>query len=227
MTTCRDIVTRSHEELAVIGSNRQLKARDATMGMELLSGIVTGVFGSAVGGGLSDLAIVAADEVAVDTRAVVSGHSAAFTITLPEFPRDGSRFQLVDAGAGFAARPITIARNGTLLEGATANLTANTDGFNRTWFYRADLADWKRITALTLASTFPFPEEFEDCFVVRLALRLSPRFRAQLSDATIAEVDRSMRQLRARYRTRKVVAADLAVLNLSEQAYSRGLADLT
>lgn len=226
MTTCRTIITRAEEALAVVGNNRNLRPSDAAMALELLNTIVEGVFGAGVGGGLTDDEITSAETVAVDTRAIVSGHSAAFTITLPESPRDGSRFQLVDAGAGFTARPVTVARNGRLLEGAAANITANTNGFNRTWFYRADLGDWKRLTALAINDTFPFPASVEQTFALMLAFELAPSFRVSFSPEAGAALQRGMSSLRAKYRTRKIVSADSGVLTMSLQVRDGGLSDL-
>ncbi len=227
MTTVRKIITQALEELGVARNDRTFRARDGDVALERLQSIVSGIFGQGVGEGLADQSITSAETVLSNVRAVVGDHSAAFTITLPEAPYDGARFQLIDAASQFATRAITVAPNGRLIEGATASITANTAGFNRTWFYRGDLADWKRITTLAMNDEFPFPVEFDDAFAIQLAVRLAPRFGKALSAESVAASQRAMGGLRARYRQKVIVRADNAVLRLSAQATDRNIFDPT
>jgi hypothetical protein len=225
MTTVRSLITQTAEELSIIGFNRSITGPDANMALERLNTLVSGIFGDGVGAGLKDKNIVAAETVVSNTRAIVSGHTAAFTITLPETPNDGARFQLIDAGAAFATRNVTVDANGRLIEGATADITASTNGFNRTWFYRGDLADWKRISALAIGDEFPFPEAVDDAFIIMLAMRLAPRFRKTVRPETLASLERDLGRLRGRYRQRVVTAADEGVLVMSVQATGRGFTE--
>ena len=226
MSTVREIITQSLEEIAVARNDRTIRSRDGTMALERLNVLVPAIFGQGVGEQLSGTAPTSAETVLPNTRAIVSGQTAAFTLTLPLNPQDGARFSLVDGGAAFATYPVTVARNGRLLEGSAANLTANTNGYNRTWFFRADLADWKRITTLAMADEFPFPPEFDDAFVIGLALRLTPRYRATMSNESAIAMQRAMNGLRARYRQTVNTSCDLGVLNLSTQTYDNGWDDI-
>lgn len=150
---------------------------------------------------------------------VVCNLGSAQTINAPVCPQDGSRFEVQDASSNFATYNLTIKGNGRLLEGSTANLVLNTDDIMRGWFYRADLADWKRVTALVAADTMPYPEEFDDMFVTMLALRLAPRNSQPTSQESILAMERSREQFRARYSQIITTPADLGVLNLSRQTY--------
>ena len=226
MSTVRTLIVQALEEIGVARNDRTFRARDGDVALERLNTIVAGIFGQGVGENLKDQAITSAETVLANTRAVVSTHSAAFTITLPEEPDNGARFQLVDSAAGFAARPVTVNPNGRLIEGATASIAASTNGYNRTWFYRADLADWKRISALVLTDEFPFPLEYDDAFAIQLALRLAPRFGKSISQESVAASQRALSGLRAKFRQRVVTRADTAVLNLSVQATGRGVFDI-
>lgn len=224
MSTVRTIVTQAFEELSVARNDRTFRERDGVIALELLNNQVAGVFGQGVGMNLRDQAVTSDTTLTDYIRAVVGAHSA-FSITLPAEPKDGSRIQVLDASNSFATYPVTIKPNGRMIEGATANLTANTNGFTRTWFYRADLADWRKVADLTLNDAFPFPEEFDDAFAILLALRLAPRFGKSISAETSAASQRAMGRLRARYRSRVITYADDAVLRMSVQASTRGVYD--
>lgn len=218
MTTCRDIITRSMQEGGIVSLGEDPTAAESAAGLTRLNTVVASAFGNSVGEGLGEVTLAESDEIDANTRAVVSGRSAAITITLPEAPSNGARVQIIDADGTFDTYAVTVARNGRKLEGAYADLSLTTEGLNRAWLYRADLADWVRISTLALNDTFPFPVEHEDAFVLELALRMSPTFGTSLSAESAAAHRSAMRRLRAAYRQRVVVAADLAVLNLSVQS---------
>jgi hypothetical protein len=58
----------------------------------------------------------------------VSTTSSALTITLPGSPVKGDSIRFIDIGRTFAARNLTIARNGKPIQGDAADLTVNTNG---------------------------------------------------------------------------------------------------
>ena len=194
------------------------KAAESAAGLTRLNAIIASAFGNSVGEGLSDLTLAVSDEIDANVRCVVTGRTGAITITLPEAPQNGARVQVIDADGTFDTYSVTVARNGRKLEGAYANLTLSTEGLNRTWLYRGDLADWVRVSELELNNDLPFPLEHEDAFVIELAIRMNPVFMASLSPESAAAHQTAMRRLRAAYRQTRAVSAELAVLNLSTQA---------
>jgi hypothetical protein len=125
--------------------------------------------------------------------------AGGITITLPALPFDGARVQVIDVGNVFATSPVTIDRNGWLLEGATSNLTLNANGLNRSWMFRPDLAGWVRAAPLLIDDVLPFPEEFDAGIALMLAYRLAGEFRTGLSPQDAAMAMAAHTRLRARY----------------------------
>lgn len=63
----------------------------------------------------------------VGTLYVCDTSAAPFTITLPATPAEGARLGFTDAGANFAAKNLTIARNGKTIAGAASDLVVDLD----------------------------------------------------------------------------------------------------
>lgn len=225
--TCSDIVEGAYLELNAISAGRNMTGAQAARGMTLLGDLLGEMAGMAIGAKLRDAAYDTDATLAINTRAVVSGHAAALTLTLPAEPQDGSRVQVLDAGAAFAARPVTIARNGRLLEGSEANVTANTNGYSRTWMYRADLADWRVVSDLALADEFPYPRDTHSAFKLILAFRLAPRDGIAFQTESQVALNRAVTRLRTRYRQRVSTPVDSALLRLSTQTYDRSYSSET
>lgn len=142
---------------------------------------------------------------------LVCNLSAALTVALDTNPRDGQRLAVVDAKNNFATYNLTLNPNGRKLQGVTTNTAINTNGTNKQWFYRADLADWKLISALALTDEFVFPSEFDDYFVITLASRINPRYGRELPAPTAARLSSLTAQIVDRYAQTSVkVAAPVA-----------------
>ena len=73
---------------------------------------------------------------------IVNSPSAAVTITLPADPIDGQVFRIKDAGNQAITYPITVARNGKLIDNATNNASINTDGGALELVYNNSLGSW-------------------------------------------------------------------------------------
>lgn len=224
-TAVRELIVEAFEEIGVARNDRTIRYRDGQMALERLNNIVRSLMGQGIGEKLTDQTITTDTTICSNTRVVVPAHTSSFTVTLPEDPEDGALFQLVDAAAGFTAYPVTVDPNGRLFEGSTSSVSAALNGYNLMWLYRGDLADWKRVAVLDLNDDFPFPIEFDDAFIIQLAIRLAPRFGKSLSNESVATSQRALSGLRARYRQRVVTSADQGVLMLSDQAYGRGLVE--
>lgn len=144
----------------------------------------------------------------------------AVSIYLHPAPNDGSRFGVVDSSGNLSTYPATIYGNGQTIED-TASLVLNTDDLAREWFYRADLADWMRLSPLEEDDTFPFPEEFDDFFITMLAVRLNPAYGITIDNQSTATLARSERQLKARYAQHRPIASETGLIRLSKMAADR------
>lgn len=124
--------------------------------------------------------------------------TSAETIYFPEKPSDGARIAVQDLGNNLATYNVVLNGNGRLIEG-TRTQTLNISGSNRTWMYRADLGDWKRVSTVAASDEMPFPIEFDDMFIIMLALRLNPRYGRKMDEQTALILRRSQQMFKARY----------------------------
>lgn len=226
MTTCRDIITHAMQDSGLLALGENPTGAEASAGMIRLQAVVSSAIGMAIGEQLADRTVNADADIGSNTRCVASGLSAALTLTLPANPDNGARLQLIDAESGLASYTVTLDPNGRKIEGSNASLSASTAGFNRTWLYQASTADWARVTDLTLNDDFPFPAEFDDFFVLELALRLNPRFGVAMTADQVMSLKQARRRLKAAYRQTVVTRADEAVLRMSTQTGAVGLEGL-
>lgn len=154
-------------------------------------------------------------------------------INLHPNPENGSMFSIIDVSGNFSTHPLTINGNGRKIEGQSV-LELSEDGENRVWFYREDLGCWNKLTNLTLTDQFPFPLEFDDLFIVMLAMRLNPRHGAVLDRQSQIVYQRSLTRFRARYNQNIHVGSEKGLVYLpytnSQRGYSsyrRGQGDTT
>jgi hypothetical protein len=144
------------------------------------------------------------------------------TIKLAPNPQDGDLFAIVDASHNLASYPLTIQGNGSHIQGAT-QFIANTNGYSAIWFYRADKANWKRVTDLLLTDESPFPKAFDDLLIIGLAMRLDPRNGLNLSDISMSRYANVLKKFRARYSPAKEKSVDWALARIDgNRRYRRG-----
>jgi len=129
---------------------------------------------------------------------LIATAEASMTVNLPAIPSAGARVAIVDPLNRLAAFPVTLDANGAAIEGQ-ATLVLSDNGMNRSWFYRDDLGAWLRTTNLDPAQEFPFPDEFDDYFVTKLAMRLNPRYGKAISDLTVARLREQKQDITNRY----------------------------
>ena len=129
---------------------------------------------------------------------LLATNTAAITVYLTPYPQDGARMGIADPFGQLAAFPVTLDANGRTIEG-NPTLVLNTDGLFQEWFYRADLGQWVKITALLAADENPFPEDFDTFFTIGLALRLNPRYGREMDDQSALVFKAERRQFVARY----------------------------
>lgn len=222
MTTLGDIIQQGLRDGNIIPIGSTPTAAEVTEGLKRLQVIISSVLGNEAGEGLSPFAIgdnnintagwvpSIPTYVPLNVR-LVCNLTAAQTLYLHPQPQDGSRLAIIDASGNFATYNLTLNGNGYLVAGGTTDVRT-TNGEAAQYFYRADLGDWIEITTLDDSDDMPFPEEFDDMFIVLLAMRLNPRNAQQVSQESMLMMERSRDQFRARYSQTIPTPADMGVL---------------
>lgn len=231
MSTVDEIVEQAFRESNFVGELDNPTPKQAREAITRLDRIVSGLYGFEAGEHLQPWPVgVAGYQQPVPGEAydcwrnpipnsrLVCNLTAAQTVYLPCAPEDGARIGVQDLQGNFATYPLTIDGNGRTIEGAQS-LVLNTNGANAIWFYRADLGDWKRVSSLAAGDDFPFPSEFDDLFIVRLAMRLNPRYGKTVAPESVDTAERCLDRFRARYAQHRQMPVPLALLNMSRQAY--------
>lgn len=222
MALASDIVARAYRESNLIALSGTATTAEQAEALALLNSLILSTVGNEAGEELSDLNIggqfdqsgYVSSGVPENARLILN-LSGARSIDLHPTPYDGQRIAIADAGANLATNNLTLDGNGRRIETA-ASVTLNTNSLARQWMYRADTGNWVKITDLVAADTMPFPTEFDDYFIVRLAIRLNPRNSAQLAQESANALERAEGQLRARYRKPRPVQ-DMGSLGLMGQ----------
>lgn len=133
-----------------------------------------------------------------DNSQLVLNLTTAQTVYLSPEPEDGARFAFIDKSGNLATRNLTVNANGRTL-GGSASTVFSTNSLDKEYFYRADEGDWKLIEPLEAADEWPYPEEFDDMFVIGLAMRLNPRYEISINPQSVEQYRRTSRMFKARY----------------------------
>lgn len=241
MTTVSQIITDAFRvsNLLAIGTSPTTAQQDEAL--RYLNRIVKSVFGNEAGELLKPFALgknnvtrpdgtvyfddeMSTDWCVPDNVRFVCNLESARTIYLPASPDDGARFGVIDVSGNFSTTGLTINGNGRNIDGA-ATLALSTDGYSGEWFYREDLGNWVAYAPLTLVSTFPFPEEFDDFFITLLAVRMNPAYGAMIDEQANMIMRRAKAQLQARYQQHQEVYPELGVTRLTDMAIDRDFYD--
>lgn len=149
--------------------------------------------------------------------------SAAQTIYFPSDPSDGARIALVDVGS---TADLTISGNGRLIEGSASLTLTPADDAPRTWFYRADLASWQRLTPIADNSEdVPLPDAFDDMLSTGIAIRLSGRNEEDVPAEVLSTNSKGLRLLKARYRQKMPQPSDFDPRLFTQQSFDTGVGD--
>lgn len=236
MTLISEIIEDAFREGNFVGENNNPTPRQGREAVAALNRVISSIWGDEAGEALHDwpLGAYGLDSIPspyppldrlqrpmINRRLLVT-NEAAMTVYLPVMPQDGSRMAIVDPYGRLAANAITLDANGRTIE-TTATVTLNTNGLSREWFYRADLGNWMRITNLGAADELPFPVDFDDLFIILLAVRLAPRFDKEIKNTSIARMQKQRTQFVARYLQSMPLEAsdDLSWPYMSRQSYDR------
>lgn len=215
MTQVSIILTAAMRETNAIGVTQNLTPDQTTEALARLQALILSSLGGDMGYIMEDWNIsdtvytqpngvpVPAADMATFTikpnSRLICNLALAATLKLDVQPQDGQRFSVVDAKKDFAVHALTINPNGRQIEAATANLVLNVSGVSKQWLYRSDLANWNLIDPLTAVSEMPFPSDFDDYFIIGLAMRLNPRYGRTLDAQSKARYDQQQLQFVNRY----------------------------
>lgn len=230
MTSIRQIIADAFREGGIIAVGAEPSAAEQSEALRRLQSIVDSLYGAELGENLISLNFgpggldsssestdmrenILLSYIPVNTRLILNVNSPA-TINLHPQPLDGARLSVVDNGNNLATYNIVLDGNGRHIE-LIDTVVLGTNGLNRSWFYRADLGSWERVTDLGLLEDSPFPREFDDLLVTMLALRINNRYGAE-TKSDLTEAYRRMRGMfRARYRQTHEEEVDEGLLRLT------------
>lgn len=120
-------------------------------------------------------------------------------VRLAPSPGDGARQVFLDTSQSFATSPLTLLGNGNRIDGGS-DYILSTNGQTLSLLYREDLAEWLVLPAeYGLSQNLPYPAQFDDLFVIELALRLDPRYGKELSEITANTYQELSSHFKGRY----------------------------
>lgn len=216
MTTIASIISSALRETNLIPLGVSPTMEQSTEAFGLLSTIVAGVLGNEAGENLVPFPLGQNDIesprgypwwsnelpgnvfVPVNSR-IMCNLTAAGLVNLHPMPHDGARMGIVDVSQNFAEFPLTIVGNGRSIEG-DAEMTYSINGEIREWIYREDLGNWVTVIPLDPNGSMPYPPEFDDMFIIMLAMRLNPRYGQIMHPASVEALKSGMSKFSARYK---------------------------
>lgn len=237
MTVVSTIISDAFRQSNLLALGGTVSTNQSTEALRYLNRIVKGVFGKEAGENFTAIPIGRgnittpagypwyndvpdAEWFVPENSRLILNNQSALDLYLDPNPDDGARFAVVNPSNTLATYPITVHGNGRLIEDAQS-IDLDTDGYSAEWFYRADLGTWTIYSPLDEASTFPFPEEFDDFFITLLAMRLNPSYGAEMDDQSMAMYKRAQNMIRARYGQVEEMPSELALLRMPRVAYDR------
>lgn len=215
MTTVASIVNSALREtnLIPLGVTPTQEQLDEAFG--LLSTIVAGVLGNEMGENLSPFPLgqeginsprgypwwsnsLPGNMYLPTNQRIMLNLTAPGTVNLHPRPHDGARMGMVDVSQNLDIHSFTINGNGRSIEGDEF-MTYNTPGQIREWVYREDLGNWVVAIPLIETGDMPWPPEFDDMFIITLAMRLNPRYGQIMHPASVETLKEAKSKFSARY----------------------------
>lgn len=229
MTPVSDIITQALRESNIVALGAAPSTAQSTEAFSFLKSLVAGVYGDDVGERVQDWLVGNAGvhwpymrgwdslrwKYPIANSRIILDHQSPQILYWPIDPDNGARMQVVDLTGELATNTVTIDANGRLIEGART-LVLNTNNLNRTWIFNADTSEWVVLDYIASDGEMPFPIEFDDYFIIKLAARLNPRYGRSLSDLSIARLSELQERLESTYRQTRNMPAPLAVRRLSD-----------
>lgn len=202
-TTLRQVITAAARMVGEVDEGRP--APNAYFASEVAlpayNRMIHALFGHRIGLPMTPMTVTASTTVANGGRYFAG--AVAVTLTLPLQPCDGWWFGVSDTNAALATYPVTLARNGWLLEGAAANLTLNTNGTAKEWFFRADVGNWQRVVDLALDDAVWFPDDIVRGLPAMLAMEVAANgYVVAVPDVVAAQANAAHEKISQRYAPR-------------------------
>lgn len=227
MTTVADIIRDAYRESNLIAINALPSGEQQEEGLTALARIISSVYGNEAGEQLNPFLIGRNNisqpsgfpyyetlpvgwYVPQNVRLILNLVNPQIVYLDPN-PTDGQRFAFVDASNNLNTNPLTIIGNGRLIQGETSK-TYGLDGDKMEFVYRGDLAEWVKVSPIEYFDIFPFPPDFDDVFIIGLAIRLNPRYDRATSLESGAAYEKSLNQFKARYRQHKRMMSELGLI---------------
>ena len=233
MTTVSQIITEAYRESNNIAIGLTPSAAEQAESLLLFNRFLKSVFGNEAGDPYTPIGIgnnnvinttyYNLDQIPVGwypprNSRIIFNVTTPQTLSLNPYPNEGERVAINDASGNFSTYNLTVKGNGRLIEGST-QITLNTNGVVKEYFYRADTNSWMLVNDLGLGDTFPFPEECEDFFIIGLAMRVNPRNKQTIDPQSIQAYKRSRNLFRARYNQPVEQRPEEGVLRLPGTSY--------
>lgn len=152
---------------------------------------------------------------------IVFGATQPTRVWFPEQPDDGSRMGVIQGSQAGVGVVLTLDGNGRTIGGA-ATQAYTTPLTRMRWIYRADLGDWRPIASVALDDEMPFPEDVDDFFVTRGAIRLAPANDKTVSAETATAYKEARRIFDARYKQSGTTTFGAAEIPTGYQSYLGG-----
>lgn len=215
MTTVASIISSALRETNLIPLGTTPTTEQLNEAFGLLSTIVAGVLGNEAGENLTPMPLGQNDITSpvgypwwsnslpgniflqTNTR-IMCNLNGPGNVNFHPRPHDGARMGMVDVSNNFDEFPFTIFGNGRNIEGEPS-MVYDTPGQVRQWLYREDLGNWVTVIPLDIAGNMPWPPEFDDMFIIMLAMRLNPRYGQVMHPASEKVLMTAMTKFSARY----------------------------
>jgi hypothetical protein len=234
MTTALQIITDAYRENNIVPNGAVLSAALEDEGFRRLKTLISSALGQDIGHPLVDwpVGVVSYNESMSGwgsdrwssprpNSRLVFNIDEPQTIYLPFDPWNGARISVLDRGGNFATHNVTLNGNGRSIEG-TDDVVLATDDLNREWLYRADMGDWVRVVGLELSSEeMPFPDRFDDYWIIKLAIRLNPRFGRTMTEETKHRLAEVTAHIQSEYRQRRAIHAEPGSLQSNYRRFGR------
>ena len=182
--TVSDVINRGLRLIGGLATGDDPTGEESNDALKCYNNLYRGLFGTIIGPRLAPS--VAAASLTAQTGYIYTVGSAAVTITLPAAPKAGARVGISDGNLALATYNATINRNGHLLEGAAANLTLATNGTNRIWFFRQDVANWVREADQALTDNPPFSDDLIGYMPAMFAVNMVAEYGGEIRQDTVA-----------------------------------------
>jgi hypothetical protein len=141
--------------------------------------------------------------------------SAPTTLYFPPTPHDGAIVSIKDVAGTFSTTaPLTLVGNGRQVAGGTSQVQ-NSSNYDKTWMFQT-FGGWTILSTVSAGTdTVPFPTIFDDMWSIMLAMRINPRYGAQLDEQTLAHLKRLQKRFKTQYKHSEQVTSERGITRLT------------